>query len=285
MNIEFTFEYPHTPWSVLYVFKGYYEYFLEKNENINVTYINSSGNPNRSPTGVYSAHSMRIKNLDNNKYILVSYWDNPFDFTYDNNGWDHSSCVELIGSSGSNSFSGFTPFSYLPYNKTFDEYTLNAKKLSEKENNRLFFRGYLYGQRLQLANCGLLEITNQKIFPDIEYFNEITNNKICLSLNGAGEICNRDIEILSARSVLLRPKLKLSFYNDFIPDYHYISFEEHPNPVEQSKIIIDKFNEIKDNDELLTFISENGYEWYLNNGTVNSNIEILKKLINLEKLT
>jgi predicted amidohydrolase len=40
----------------------------------------------------------------------------------------------------------------------------------------------------------------------------------------------------------------------------------------------------QDNLELLKFISENGYQWYLENGTINSNVEILKKIININKL-
>ena len=110
------------------------------------------------------------------------------------------------------------------------------------------------------------------------------NNKICLSLNGAGEICNRDIEVLSARSALLRPKLNLQFHNELIPDYHYISFEMDKDPIVLNKIILDRYNEVKDDIEFLRYISENGYQWYLENGTIESNVRILKEIIKINKL-
>jgi hypothetical protein len=69
-----------------------------------------------------------------------------------------------------------------------------------------------------------------------------------------------------------------------IPNYHYIPFELNDDPKIQSEIILNKYDEIKDNLELLKFISENGYQWYLENGTINSNVEILKKIININKL-
>ncbi len=156
--------------------------------------------------------------------------------------------------------------------------------MSEKENNDLMFRGYLYGDRLNLKNYGILNITDQKNFPIENYFNELTNNRINLSLNGAAEICNRDMEILSSRSVLFRPLLFQKFYNELIPDYHYISFEYSSDPKKQTEIILDKFNLIKDNIDFLTFISENGYNWFKENGTVESNVKILNEILNEDKL-
>lgn len=62
-------------------------------------------------------------------------------------------------------------------------------------------------------------ITQEKI-PLQEYFNELTNNQIGLSLNGAAEICNRDFEILAARSVLFRPQLNQILEVPLIPNVH-----------------------------------------------------------------
>lgn len=284
MEIEFKFENPTHNWSILFVFKKYYEDFIQNNPSIKTTYINSGLFEDRSPCGVNSAHVLTIKNKNNGKYLLVSYWDRSEDFFLEQNGWDVDNCVEVITSSGVKPEHKVTPFSYLPYTKQFDKLSLNAKQMSDKHENKLFFRGYLYGERLSLKETGLIEITDKKIFPYQSYFEELTNNKVCLSLNGAGEICNRDLEILSARSVLLRPKLFGKFHNDFRDGYHYISFEESSNPKIQSQIIIDKFNEISNDDELLSTVSENGYKWFQENGTINSNVELLKKIIDIKKL-
>jgi hypothetical protein len=284
MIIEFKFEYPLYNWSVLHVFKNYFDYFQKENNDLNIKYIDSRNFTERFQGGTNSAHIMTIKNVLNGKYLIVSYWDKIDDFFYQNNGWDVKNCVEIITSSGTNEKRNYVPFSYLTYTKEFEYFSMKAKKNDEKLTNNLFFRGYLYGTRLELKNFGVIDISNEKTEPYEKYFNELTNNKICLSLNGAGEICNRDMEILSARSVLLRPLLNTKFHNELIPNYHYIPFKIDPNPKIQSEIIINKFNEIKNDDELLNFVSENGYKWFLENGTIDKNVEILKQIINIDLL-
>jgi len=284
MRLEFRFENPHTDWAVLHVFKKYYEQFIIENSHIECSYINSSQFFNGNPSGIYSAQIMTITNLDTKKYLIISYWDNPIEMTWEGNGWNTEFHVELISSSGSKPEMNFTPYTYLPYSIVFDNLSINSKKIDDKEKNELEFRGFLYNERLSLSKIGDIKITNEKIHPAKQYFDELTNNKICLSLNGAGEICNRDIEILSARSVLLRPKLNLQFHNEFIPNYHYISFEMDNDPIVLNKIILDRYNEVKDDIEFLRYVSENGYKWYLENGTVDSNVKILKEIIKINKL-
>jgi hypothetical protein len=130
---------------------------------------------------------------------------------------------------------------------------------------------------------GVIRLDDNKI-PITDYLMELDNTKISLSLNGAGEICNRDIEILSMKSVLLRPKLTQTFHNGLIDGVHYIGFEYNDDPKLQTDIILKKFNEIKDNENLLKNISENGYKWYLNNGTIKSNVNILEKIVDINLL-
>jgi hypothetical protein len=56
------------------------------------------------------------------------------------------------------------------------------------------------------------------------------------------------------------------------------------NPIVLNKIILDRYNEVKDDIEFLRYISENGYQWYLENGTIDSNVRILKEIININKI-
>ena len=284
MNLKFTFEYPQHDWAVLHVFNLLFSSFKNEYPNIDIIFENAGEFSNRNPSGPYSAQVMTIKNLQNDKYILVSYWDRPEELTWDDNGWDSNNCVDIITSAGHKPEYSFTPFSYLPYSTQFDFLSKKSKKMSKKSKNELSFRGFLYGQRADLAQVGQIKITNETISPYSAYFKELTNTKICLSLNGAGEICNRDIEILSARSVLLRQKLYTTFHNDLIPDYHYVAFDYDENPEIQSEIILDKFELIKNNEEFLSFVSENGYKWFKKNGTIESNASILRKLIDINKL-
>ena len=101
--------------------------------------------------------------------------------TWKNNGWDDRNIIEIICSSGTSPEMGFTPFSYLPYLTNFDELSLNSKKMNDKTNNELEFKGFLYGERLNLSKLDMVKITDDKIFPVETYFNYLTNNKICLS--------------------------------------------------------------------------------------------------------
>jgi hypothetical protein len=282
VNLEFRFENPSHSWSVLHVFKLFFDE-VSNTKKFKIDYKNSAFGSDRFAGGLNSAHVMSIKNLDNGKYILVSYWDNCSDLLNPHNGWDVKNCVEIISSAGIRE-NKVTPFSYLTYSTDFESLHPHSKVISSKTKNELIFRGHLYGDRMLLKDLGIINITNEKITPNQKYFEDLTDNKICLSLDGAGEICNRDIEIFSAKSVLLRPKLTFDFYNKLIPEYHYISFERNNNPKIQSEIILEKYNEIKDNDELLHFVSTNGYNWFLENGTIRSNVDILHKLIDFNKL-
>lgn len=282
MRLQVSYQYPFTNWSVFHVFHNYF-YWLKQQYNYEFDYIDSGSKYDGNPCSYYSPHIMVFKNLDNHKYIIVSYWDVAEELSCAVHGWNDSKRVQLITSSGINSIIEYTPFSYLCYSKLFDRLSSNALDIEKKQNNQLFFRGYLYGKRYDLFLTKLIEMTN-KILPIDQYFQEINNNKICLSLNGAGEVCNRDMEILSAKSVLLRPKLHQKFHNELMPDYHYIAFDTSNDAKEQAQIIIDKFNEIKYNIELLKYISYNGYEWYKNNATIKANVNILTKILNLQIL-
>lgn len=282
MNIEIGFEYPKNDWSVTNVFNGVYNDLLKT--NLNLKYIDTSKLYNGNPGGTNSPHIMTLKNIDNGNYIVVSYWDRASDFTLSHNGWIVNNCKDILTSSGV--FNGIktTPISYLPYTTNFDRFSKNALKIQDKKINNLSFRGFLYGDRNNLFKLNRLNITNEKLLPDSNYFDELTNTKICLSLNGAAEVSHRDIEILSARSVLFRLKLNQNFHNELIPNYHYISFDYDSNPNKQCDIILDKFEHIKNNIDLLEYVSENGYKWYQENATIKSNIDIIYNVININLL-
>lgn len=284
MNILVRFESPHTLWAPLLVFEQFYKWFKTHYNNFNIIYENTNIEDRSNPSGTSSPHVMTIRNLDNNKYIIVSYWDRAIELTWVDNGWDTKNNVDIITSSGVHTDMDFTPFSYTCYNLEFEHLSKN-KKISwkKKTNDSILFRGFLYGDRYQMWKYKPEFFSQNKVSIE-EYFNEINRSKISLSLNGAGEICNRDIEILSCGTVLLRPKLTQRFYNDLIPNYHYVSVDKVDNPKEQLDILLEKYNEIKKNDDMLETISKNGFEWYTNNGTVDSNVNILKKIINIEKL-
>jgi hypothetical protein len=284
MKLLVTFENPHTDWAPLIVFKEYYDYLCKDKPEVEFEYQNTNPILRTNPSGIYSPHIMRIFNKENSKYITISYWDRALELTWDGNGWDHKNNVEIITSSGVHVPMKFTPFSYVCYSKKFEELSLSQSlSFMDKTNTSLKFRGYLYAERLSMSKYKPEYFPKERISVE-EYFEEINNTKISLSLNGAGEICNRDMEILACGSVLLRPILKQKFHNELTPGVHYVGVECVDNPNKQFDLLLKKYEEIKDNYEFLSKISSNGLNWFRKNGSINANVELLKKIIDLEKL-
>lgn len=283
MKLSFTFEPLMSSWAPQRIFNEYYKWFKESHQNVDIEYINID-NFNKTPCGLYSPHNMTIRNVENKKYMIVTYWDRPDDFTTNYNGWDIENCVEILTSAGVSDKVIATPTSYCTYSLSHENIANDIRtSFDEKIKNELFFRGFLYSIRKEMGDLEPNMITNEKL-GTFEYLSEINNNQISLSLNGAAEICNRDIEILSVGSVLFRPKLKQKFYNPLIDGVHYIGFDEDENPKNQIEIIKEKFTKIRNQPDLLKSISENGLKWYHENGSINGNVNVLKEVVKIEKL-
>lgn len=284
MNLYVNFEKPHTYWSPLIVYDRFFSWFKDNHSEHQIEYENSSKKFNGNPSGPFSPHIMVIKNKENGKYLLISYWDRAIEFTWDANGWDHKNMVNLITSAGIREKIDFVPFSYTCYSLEFEKISKEyRKKIKDKQNNNFLFRGFLYGQRKTMQEYKP-EFFSEERLSLKDYFNELNENKICLSLNGAGEICNRDMEILACGSVLLRPKLDQVFHDPLLEDHHYLSVEKVDDPKKQMDLLIEKYNSIKNDNDYLEKIAENGYNWFLKNGTIDSNVEILKNVVNIEKI-
>ena len=284
MKLHINFEKPHTHWIPLIVYDKFFSWFKEKYSEHEIEFENSSEKYNGNPSGPFSPHIMVIKNKENGKYILISYWDRAIEFTWDANGWEHEKMVDLITSSGVHEKMNVTSFSYTCYSLEFEKNCeKNIKKFKDKEKNGLLFRGFLYNHRKMMQNHKP-DIFSEKRLDVHDYFNELNDNKICLSLNGAAEVCNRDMEILACGSVLLRPKLDQIFHNPLLENHHYISVEKVEDPKNQIDLLIEKYNSIKGDNDYLENIANNGHDWFLKNATVKSNVDILKKIVNIEKL-
>lgn len=295
MNIEVNFSKQVSDCTIEHFHKDFYHVFktMYPNENI-IWYNNSTPGVYKSPGSPHSPFVLTIKNLDNNKYIIVSHWDRSHELL-DNSWSNYGELVQLITTSGlhfvdsefyKEKYSKFklTPFSYMMYQKQSESLSEEIRiPFKDKQDNGLMFRGKLYGMRKELQ---ILEpnMINDRVIDSSEYLKELAYSKICLSLDGAGIICHRDIEILSVGSVLFRPLSTHNTYNPLTPNIHYIGFEKSDNPKIQLEIILDRYNEIKDDYNFLEMISSNGLNWYKENGTIQKNVEILTNIIDLNIL-
>jgi len=151
---------------------------------------------------------------------------------------------------------------------------------------RLSFRGTKYGIRAYLAeNEKRIHIDDYKVSPEI-FINEIAPYSINIDINGAAEVSCRTFDIMGLQSALIRPKLNVKFHNELIPDYHYASLkcDDLGNWNDIGDAYIERFEDLKKDPELVKFLSENGRKWYEENATMSAHVNILKKLLDFNKL-
>ena len=250
----------------------------------------------------YGPMYLIVNNPGNGKFFLISYWDSIkdiFEVSADTK-FNLSLMQELITSVGvvvddirfkPVPYLKYTPFSYVPGSpdiETAIEVLYNSnltKTIPDKPRFRNFpndpFRMYVMQDN---RFDGIDKRIN--LLSPYEYMAELNGHKINFSANGHAETCNRDMEILGLGNVLLRTKFVTTFHNELIPNYHYIAvdvdnFTDYKTVTDK---IIDKYNEIKDDTELLNFIGKNGRDWYIKNGTANANADILVKILDFNKL-
>lgn len=207
------------------------------------------------------------------------------------------------------------PFTYGPYlvsnldppnmilNPECDFDRLYASKpLLRDTEKHAIFRGFVYGNREyikeRIANPEI-KILHDKL-PASQYLDEMINSRCVISLNGMGEICNRDLEAMALGIPLIRPTLMHSTFHDpLIPNYHYIAvdYDRQPSnmlinfgdPLHRNFSLISealeaRWEEVKDDIEYLEYVGNNAREWYVKNGTLQAHIDIFIKLFDISKL-
>jgi hypothetical protein len=188
------------------------------------------------------------------------------------------------------------PWIFLPY-KEFDyDHYRELRKTKPKLDEKLFYLGSgidLYRKSVQFVESkGLLQRTGNYEFKD--YLDKMISSKVGLShyldldkyntpFDHPGEFCYRDIEYMSVGLPFIRIEYKDSVHDPLLPNHHYISIPREKAYVEYEKngdegvadLYINKYLEVKDDQDLLNFISKNQIEWF------DRNI----KSPNIEKLT
>jgi hypothetical protein len=120
------------------------------------------------------------------------------------------------------------------------------------------------------------------------YFYDMINHKIALSVDGRGEFCYRDIECFAAGVPIIRFEYESVFYNNLIPNYHYISIPR-PNDMvmyrvgeeHHAKMLEQRYYEVINDTEFLNFISKNARKYYENNCTMDVSVKNTFNLLSL----
>lgn len=309
MNVNIIFEWNKTDLGPTAVFCNFYEKIKVLRPDINFNYIDSPKmrHPGAGPNRKYGCLFMHIENPENGKSLLVSYYDILSEIFYyaPFTGIDLKRLRAIYSSIGVISddneilpidYINYTPIGYMTAPRAEElvqkYYHLNLPK---KIPQRLLFRGQMATpfryHLLSDARFDAIDRSGPNLnVPLEEYIETLASEKINLSLNGHGELCHRDMEILGLGNVLLRPKLTSKFYEPLVPDVHYIGVEYDDLPGGQANHraladrIFDKFNEIKDNTDFLDFVGKNARAWFERNGTIDANGEILVKVVDFNKL-
>lgn len=106
-----------------------------------------------------------------------------------------------------------------------------------------------------------------------------------------GEFCYRDMEYCALGVPFIRVEYKDNVYEGLYPNKHYISIPREKAYIAYEKdgnegvanLIIDKFNDIKNDDKLLSYISKNQREWFDKYALWPNSAEFAIKLTGVDK--
>lgn len=291
LNCYYDFPYKRLAWAIPFYFDHCFKKLKDKYTDIDFTPINNHtiNIKNTAPCYMMNHHWMHIQNPSNKKFITISVWDQLKCAQPDNDyGIAPQEWEQVITSSGVHNCKwDYTPFTYiLPHHNSAE--TINQIRRPNHERavpERLTFRGKLYAERLCFSKDTRFNIMNDhnNHLGYGSFLKEIDQYSINLSLNGAAEICYRDMEILGLGSALFREKLKCKFHNPLEPNYHYIAFEsEEGKPKIES--MFDRWMEVKNDIEFINFVAKNGLDWYNKNVSYDNFSSILLDVLQINKL-
>lgn len=293
-------------YGLLNVLEGVRKKLILDNSHVRFNWIESktlrqNTKYDEGPACKFGPFFLIIENPKNKKFIVVSFWDQIEDFFFpDGTYWDMENCVEILTSVGAKRRGHthelptdviYTPISYMPFTvrqeNKIEEFLESEKTVPLKPS----FQGHPYDFREFLLKDSRFEVLESVYEPDI-YIKRLSESYLGLSINGAGEISHRDVEIMGCKSALFRTEFSIRLHEHLIPNHHYISVDwkdisfgdVYKAWKEMADRIIDRFESVKNDIEYLKFVGQNGRDWYLRNGTHERNIEIICELINLDKL-
>ena len=179
---------------------------------------------------------------------------------------------DIAGKEVRNYFFKFKPWCYFQSSLiNLDPFYYKRKYIKNKKEE-LFFRGSALNERVFLTFLDKKYVTEFSDVNEKDYFEEIINHKIALSIDGKGEFCYRDIECFALGVPIIRFEYESSFDQILIPNYHYISIPRPTNmneykegTKEHAELLIESYLHAVKNEELLNFISKNARKYYEDN--------------------
>jgi hypothetical protein len=194
------------------------------------------------------------------------------------------------------------PWIFLPYLQFDHEKYRNIRTESESLEEKLFWLGSGAGDYRNVIKIihdeGFLQPLSNTSHSD--YLLKLSKSKIAVAYytdlqryntpyDHPGEFCYRDMEYAMVGVPFIRIEYKDTLHNPLLPNHHYISIpREHAYVAYEKKgdegvaeLYIQKYQEVKDDELFLSYISNNLINWS-NENILNGNSE--KLTYNLLKL-
>jgi len=321
--MKYHIQHDFNDWPHFYVstfFNKLYKKLQKKYAEHDFEIVNHPKYDNFGYGSIFSCMNFSIINPTNQKYMLVSFFDNWRYHFMKHIGWQPENMVKFFYPGGFNYFDYFNwrketignddlycplditkiykSFYYGPYGPSKIDYEHKEDTLDE-----MIFRGWLWpfrSQMLSRVNDESIVIIEKRQNEAAEtlsyedYLKELSQYRCALSLPGGTEICNRDIECFAVGTPVIRPFINTDYDDPLIPNYHYISCfsdikywngnPEHSDFESFGDHLLETWNRVRYNEEYLRFISENARRWYEKHCTLDKNLRYLLRHIKLEEL-
>jgi hypothetical protein len=190
---------------------------------------------------------------------------------------------------GSDFIDKYSPWIYFPCTIDDLEFFYEKRKTIPQFIDKMYFRGTSISDRPIVThfNTNYLNGYTPIGCPNT-YFEDLINYKIGLSIAGRGELCYRDIEYMALGIPMIRFNYFSELNPNLIPNYHYISINRPEDLIidrlgneSHSKLIEERFLEVKDDYEFLNFVSKNAKQYYSDYLSRENRVNHTIKLLNL----
>lgn len=195
------------------------------------------------------------------------------------------------------------PWIFLPYLEFDSEHYRNLRDNTDEFTDKLFWLGSGVGDYRKsikiIDNKGYLQPLTTTSHS--QYLERLSKSKIALGYytdlnryntpyDHPGEFCYRDIEYAIIGVPFIRIEYKDTLHSPLLPNHHYISIPREHAYVAYEKfgdegvadLYIQKYQEIKDDETFLKFISKNLRDWSDNNILNGSSEKLTYDLLNLK---
>lgn len=236
-----------------------------------------------------------IENIDNGEFVIMSVADdlthailnekdNPFLKKVLISQFDPTKIWHHVGKQ----MYKYSPWTYFQAGLDDIEEYYTKRCLINDFENRIYFKGTSIEDRSILNYIDKSIITDFTPIPQSSYFNDLISHKLALSVDGRGEFCYRDVECFGVGIPILRFEYLSIFNRPLIPNYHYISIPRPSDMVlyrsgnkDHAELIKQRYLEVIDDNEFLSFISTNARRYYNENFELNSKLISTFNILNL----